>query len=242
MGDGSLDRVARRGRLSVITSLLMTLPDTAPGTTRVPQDRYTLAIAEMIATELSVGLEMVFEPDPDQLLPRLLASDADLVLPALVTRVIASTLLLSRPYAALDAVILGPRTPRLRASALVDRRLGVLATYARAFGPHLPLPAHARQVVYPTLAAVEQAVLAREVDAAMVPSVQARAIVQRNPGADLAAHFTLGTFLYAAGARFGAHDLLRAVNACLAEGIQDGEIATLFRRETGLHLPPLAPL
>ena len=242
IGDGSLDRVVRRGRLCIITSLLMAPPEAQPGAVGAPQDRYHIAIAEMIAAELSVGLDVVSEPDPDRFIPRLLQGDVDVIMPALVSRMVATTMLLSRPYAALDAAILGPRTPRRRASGFDGRRIGVLASYARAFGASLPVPNHAVQVAYPSLAAMEAALLAGEVEAVMAPSLQARGIIQRNPGVDLAIHFTLATFTYAAGVRFGAHDLLLAVNACLAEGIHDGEIAALFRRETGLTLPPLAPL
>ena len=81
-----------------------------------------------------------------------------------------------------------------------------------------------------------------EATATLLPAPQARALVARNPGSGLAARFALRPFTYAAAVRFGDHDLLRAVNACLADALHDGRLAALFRRETGLVLPPLAPL
>lgn len=241
-GDGSLARPRSRGRLIVLNTTAMALPAEARGASYRLHDPFNTAVATRIAEELGLVCEVMTQAGPG-LLPALLAGEADIALPTPLTRRTARSVMLSHPHAILDAVILSALPGRLRGpEALAGLRVGVLEASADAFGQDAWLPAHALVSLLPDLPAMEEALLARHVEAALLPAPQARALVARNPGSGLGARFALRPFTYAAAVRFGDHDLLRAVNACLAEMLHEGTLAALFRRETGLALPPLAPL
>jgi polar amino acid transport system substrate-binding protein len=241
-GDGSLARARARGRLLVLNGPAMALPAEARGTSYRLHDPYNAAIAALIAEELGLACEVLFQTGTG-MLPALLSGEADIALPTLLTRLNASRIMFSHPHAMLDAVILSALPRRLRgADSLAGLRVGLLESHALAFGNEAGLPDHALVTRLADLPALEEALLAREIEAALLPAPQARALVARNPGSGLSARFTLRLFTYAAAVRFGDHDLLRAVNGCLAEALHDGRLAALFRRETGLPLPPLAPL
>lgn len=241
-GDGSLARPRSRGRLIVAIGPAMALPAEPRGAGYRLHDPFNTAAAAMIAEELGMVAEVIALTGTG-MLPALLSGQADIALPALLTRRTASRVMLSHPHAILDAVILSALPGRLRGpDALAGLRVGLLESHAYAFGRDAGLPGHALVSLLPDLPAMEEALLARQVEAALLPAPQARALVARNPGSGLAARFALRPFTYAAAVRFGDHDLLRAVNACLADALHDGRLAALFRRETGLVLPPLAPL
>lgn len=241
-GDGSLARARQRGRLIALNGPAMALPAEARGAGYRLHDPYNAAVAALVAEELGLGCEVIVQTSAG-MLPALLSGDADFALPTLLTRLNASRVMLSHPHAILDAVILSALPRRLRGpEALAGLRVGLLEDHAVAFGNDAGLPDHALVSRLADLPRLEDALLARDIEAALLPAPQARALVARNPGSGLSARFALRPFTYAAAVRFGDHDLLRAVNACLAEALHDGTLAALFRRETGLSLPPLAPL
>ncbi len=241
-GDGSLAGVVERGRLRVLNGPTMAVPAEARGAGRRVHDSFNAAIAQRLAEELGVGCDLVVMP-PTGTLPALIRGEGDVALPALLSPRNASRVLLAQPHAIMDAVILSASPRRLRGpESLAGLRVGLLASHAQAFGDDAGIPAAALVSRVPDLSAMEDALLAEEVEAALLPTPQARALAARNPGAGLSPRFTLRTFTYAPALRFGAHDLLRAINASLAEMLHDGELAALFRRETGLPLPPMAPL
>jgi ABC-type amino acid transport substrate-binding protein len=242
-GDGSLARVTDRGRLRVITGLAMTPPG-PPGTDGRVTDRFNTAVAELIATQLGVSLELVEESSAGRPISRLVTEDIDLLLGAPVTRPVASRLMLSAPYARLDMVVIAPRLPRIREpEQLVGKRVGLMANFINAYGNTLPLPLDVVAVPFRDMQQLEEALRDSRIDAALMPGIIARGIAARSTmTGPLAIHFVAASLAFAAGVRFGAHDLLHAVNSSLSEALLHGELPALFRRETGFTLPPIPPL
>ncbi len=242
--DTSLTRVLERGRLRVSIGQGLSLPTAPPGARNSPlQDRFGVQVAEMIAKDLGVRLELLVLADPTMPGVAVTSGDADVQVPAMVSALSARRFLLSTPFGALDGVVVAPARPRLRdGSALDGARLGMLVQYRDAFADDWPAPAGAVVTPLQSFHDAEVALLTGAVDAALLPAIHVRTIIQRNPGAGLAAHFSLGNYTYAAGVQFGAQDLLLAVNASISDAQHDGRLATMFRDATGFPPQPLAPL
>ncbi|NGM20502.1 transporter substrate-binding domain-containing protein [Roseomonas stagni] len=220
----------------------MALPAGPRGSDEALRDPFNTSVATLLADQIGVACEIVPKPATGAI-PALMGGEGDIVLPTLLSRRNAGRVLLAQPHAILDAVVISAlRRPLRGPDMLAGLRVGLLASHAFAFGDDAGIPHHAVVTRLPDLATLEEALLAQEVEAALLPMPQARALASRNPGAGLSPRFTLRPFTFAPALRFGEHDLRHVVNAALAEALHDGTLAALFRREIGLPLLPLAPL
>ena len=91
-------------------------------------------------------------------------------------------------------------------------------------------------VFFDDIAATIQALLSGQVDAAGMSAFAAKSVADRNPRAGLENKFTVRTAYYAPAIRPGDFDLLQFVNTWVFLNKQNGVLAEIYERHTGV--PP----
>lgn len=242
-GDGSLARVVRAGRLRFAISAWMSiLADIPEEPDPILADPFNEAVARLIAERMGLRFETWQAPRVEAAFERLSTDEADIAIAPILNRRSARTVMFTSPHAMLDTVILstGPETRLRRIEQLAGRRLGIVTRMAAAIEERRMLLDGLVLVQYPGLVDLAAALDAGEVNTALVTSIQARSMIRRRPAAGLRVLLTVSSHAFGPAVAYGNHDLLRAVSAIMSDLLQDGTIAGLFRRETGLPYIPLA--
>ena len=100
-------------------------------------------------------------------------------------------------------------------------------------------PKDAKIVFFDDIAATIQALLSGQVDAAGFSAFAAKSVADRNPDKKLEAKLVVRTAFYAAAVRPADHDLLRFLNTWVFLRTQDGTLAAIYEKHTGVKLIPL---
>jgi hypothetical protein len=227
----------RIGRIDVAIgpSLALISSDAANVAMRLA-DPFSEAVAGLIAAKLGVRLFLAPVDGPFQSLELLLSGEVDLVLPPLMMRPLLRRVMFATPHGEIEAVVIGAGPMRLRAPAqLAGRDVAVLSGLAAALTDQAEGAGMAMRVLpLENILQVEAALRAGVVTFAAVLRHQGRQLLARNPALGLREHFVLNRFAFAPALRYGAHDLLRAVNLALADAQHDKLIAPLFENFAGL--------
>ncbi len=238
--DVSLTDVVRRGALRVSIGFWAAdfLPQPNEAAPRM-HDRFHTGMAQMIATRLGVRLEVQEAEQSGDGVRRLRDGVADLTLAPPISRGMLRQIMFCTPHIAMDLVLLARGQPdgSRRRPGLPDLRMASLAVLAATLVERSP-PGRLPQIEtvsapWPLL----RRLLGGEVDGIIVTSLMARAAIRRFPDAGLRVQETLLTCVFGGAVAYGAHDLLRALNAITDELVQDGSLDALFRREAGFPLP-----
>jgi ABC-type amino acid transport substrate-binding protein len=238
--DASLTSIMRRGALRVSIGFWAAdfLPQEGASEPRM-HDSFHHGMAQWLGTRLGVRAEIEPAPGSGQGVQRLLAGQVDLALAPPISREMLRRVMFCTPHVAMDLVVVarGLPGPYRRRSALLGLRLASLTTLAAALTERSApgtLPAiQAVTAPWPLL----RALLDGRVDGIIVTSVMARTIIRRFPEAGLSIQNVLLSSVFAGAVAYGAHDLLRALNAITDELLQDGSLDALFRQEAGYPLP-----
>jgi len=238
--DISLTDVMRRGALRVSIGFWAAdfLPQPGDAAPRM-QDRFHTGMAHMIATRLGVRLELQEAEQSGDGVWRLRDRVADLALAPPISRGLLRQIMFCTPHIAMDLVLLARSRPESsrRRPDLLGLRLASLTALAATLAER-STPGSLPQIE--TLGApwpLLRRLLGEEVDAIIVTSLMARAAIRRFPDAGLRVQDTLLTSVFAGAVAYGAHDLLRALNAITDELVQDGSLDASFRRDAGFPLP-----
>jgi ABC-type amino acid transport substrate-binding protein len=146
----------------------------------------------------------------------------------------AREVMFASPYARLELVIVAPRARRLSSlHDLAGQRVGLIG----GRGQHLLVAGSLVNMVEPVLAAdwreLAELMAAGGCDALLVLNHHAERIIQAMQSVEEKLH--LGSLWVAPALRYGAHDLMRVINAQLLVLRETGLLAELHR--SFLHLP-----
>lgn len=234
----SLDRILKEKKIRItaeVTSPPFGILDQAG-----QPDGSEIATARQLAKDLGVELDLVQVTSP-QRIPALLAGRADVAISSLsITVDRAKTVAFANPHGALSIVIAAPEAQQIKSAAdPAGKRVGITrATLEEAEVPKVASK-EAKIVFFDDIAATIQALLSGQVDAVGMSAFAAKSIAERNPDRKIESKFTVKTAYYAAAVRPGENELLRFLNTWVFLRSQDGTLAEIYEKYTGVKLVPL---
>jgi polar amino acid transport system substrate-binding protein len=206
-------------------------------------DGSEIATARQLAKDLGVELELVQVTGPNRI-PALLSGRADIAISSLsITADRAKTVAFAPPHGALSIVIAGPAGTTIKSAAdLAGKRIGLTrGTLEEAEVPKIA-PQGTNLVYFDDIAATIQAVLSGQVDGAGMSAFAAKSVADRNPQRPIEAKFTVRTAFYAAAVKPGDQDLLNWIRTWVFINKQNGVLAEIYEKYTGVKLVELPPL
>jgi len=238
-GGSRLHEAVTRGglRCSVLASLSAPLPaDPRPQTFLI--DDYTLAVAEMVASNLGLRHEIMTSAG-GQVLSDVAEGRVDIGLMPLIAPSTLRRAIFATPVTTVDVAVLGTGARRRSWAQLAGRRVGTLFNYAQTMQDLDLAPTSVEIVPAMNLLNLEAMLRAREIDDVMVNRWHLRNLRERNADIPLTQHFVAMTQPHGIAVAHGEHDLLRAVNAVLALARHGGQLARLHQQHFGVPSPDL---
>jgi polar amino acid transport system substrate-binding protein len=203
-------------------------------------DGSDVAVAKQMAKDMGVDLQFVQVPATARI-PSLLAGRADVTIASIsVTTDRAKVVMYCNPDGALSIVIFGPKSVAIRSPAdLVGKRIGITrATLEEATVPKMA-PSGTNIVWFDEIGATIQALLSGQVDAVAMTSFAGKAVAVGNPDKQLETKLTVTTAYYGPIVRPGDFELRQWINTWIFVNSQNGTLATLYKKYTGVDLGPL---
>jgi polar amino acid transport system substrate-binding protein len=237
-GISSLDRILKDKVIHIATDT-----SSPPFGTIGPDgnpDGVEVAGCKQLAKDLGVELDLV-QVVATQRIPTLLAGRADVTLSSIsITFDRAKTVAFCNPNGALSIVVFGPKATAIAKPAdMAGKRIGITrATLEEATVPKVA-PQGTRIVWFDDISATIQAVLSGQVDAIAMTEFAMNAVIARNPGAGLEKKLTIVRAFYAPIVRHADIELRAWVNTWVFLNRQNGVLADIYKRYTGVDLPEL---
>ena len=203
-------------------------------------DGSDVAVARQMAKDLGVQIEFVQVPSTGRI-PSLLAGRADVTIASIsVTADRAKTVMFCNPDGALSIVIFGPKGVAIKTPAdLVGKRIGITrATLEEATVPKMA-PQGTNIVWFDEIGATIQALLSGQVDAVAMTSFAGKTVADGNPDKQIETKLNVTTAYYGPIVRPGDFELRQWINTWIFLNTQNGMLAALYKKYTGLDLPPL---
>jgi polar amino acid transport system substrate-binding protein len=203
-------------------------------------DGSDVAVARQMAKDMGVELEFVQVPSTGRI-PALLAGRADVTIASIsITTDRAKTVMYCNPNGALQIVIFGPRSVAIKTPAdLVGKRIGITrATLEEATVPKMA-PQGTNIVWFDDISATIQAMLSGQVDAVAMTSFAGKTVADGNPDKQIETKLPVTTAFYGPIVRPGDFELRQWINTWLFLNTQNGTLAAIYKKYTGLDLPPL---
>jgi polar amino acid transport system substrate-binding protein len=203
-------------------------------------DGSDVATARQMAKDLGVEVEFVQVPSTGRI-PALLSGRADVTIASIsVTSDRAKSVMFANPNGALKITIFGPPDVNIKTPAdLVGKRIGITrATLEEATVPKMA-PTGTNIVWFDDLAATTQAVLSGQVDAAAMTAFAQNKIAEGNPDKHLETKLLVTTAFYGPIVRHDEFELRQWINTWLFLNAQNGVLAAIYKKYTGVDLPPL---
>jgi polar amino acid transport system substrate-binding protein len=203
-------------------------------------DGSDVAVARQLAKDLGAELEFVQVPSTGRI-PALLAGRADVTIASIsVTADRAKAVMYCNPNGALSIVIFASQSVKIKTPAdLVGKRIGITrATLEEATVPKMA-PEGAKIVWFDDLASTVQALLSGQVDAAAMTAFAEKTVADANPAKKLENKLLVTTAFYGPIVRPGDFELRQWINTWIFLNTQNGTLATIYKKYTGIDLPPL---
>jgi polar amino acid transport system substrate-binding protein len=203
-------------------------------------DGSDVAVARQLAKDLGAELEFVQVPSTGRI-PALLAGRADVTIASIsVTADRAKAVMYCNPNGALSITIFAPQGVKIKTPAdLVGKRVGITrATLEEATVPKMA-PEGTKIVWFDDLASTVQALLSGQVDAAAMTAFAEKTVADANPGKRLENKLLVTTAFYGPIVRPGDFELRQWINTWMFLNTQNGTLATIYKKYTGIDLPPL---
>ncbi len=236
--ESTLDRILREKKIRITAEV--TSPPFGILDKDGKPDGSEIATARQLAKDLGVDVEFVQVTAPNRI-PALLAGKADVAISSLsITLDRAKTVMFANPHGALSIVITAPAAVTLKSAAdLKGKRVGLTrATLEEATVPKIA-PEGTNIVFFDDIAATIQALLSGQIDAAGMSAFAAKSVADRNPDKKLENKFTVTTAYYSAVVRPGDFELLQWINTWVFINTRNGVLADIYKKYTGVDLPPL---
>jgi len=203
-------------------------------------DGSDVAVARQMAKDLGAEIEFVQVPSTGRI-PALLAGRADVTIASIsVTSDRAKAVMYCNPNGALSITIFAPQQVTIKTPAdLVGKRIGITrATLEEATVPKMA-PEGTKIVWFDDLASTVQALLSGQVDAAAMTSFAEKTVSDANPGKRLENKLLVTTAFYGPIVRPGDFELRQWINTWLFLNKQNGTLAAIYKKYTGVELVPL---
>jgi polar amino acid transport system substrate-binding protein len=203
-------------------------------------DGSDVAVARQLAKDMGVELEFIQVPSTGRI-PSLLAGRADITIASIsVTVDRAKAVMYCNPNGALSIVIFGPQSTVIKVPAdLAGKRIGITrATLEEATVPKMAPPG-TDIVWFDEIGATIQALLSGQVDAVAMSSFAGKTVADGNPDKHIETKLMVTTAFYGPIVRHGEFELRELVNTWLFVNAQNGTLAAIYKKYTGLDLPPL---
>ncbi len=203
-------------------------------------DGVEVATCKQLAKDLGVELDLV-QVVATQRIPSLLAGRCDITLSSIsMTFDRAKTVSFCNPNGALAIVVFGPKKITLAKPADLDgKRIGITrATLEEAEVPKMAPPG-AKIVWFDEISATIQSLLSGQVDAAAMSEFAAKSVMERNARADLELKLLVRRAFYAPIVRHADFELRHWVNTWNLLNRQNGVLAEIYKKYTGIDLPEL---
>ena len=203
-------------------------------------DGSDVAVARQLAKDLSAEIEFVQVPSTGRI-PALLAGRADVTIASIsVTTDRAKAVMYCNPNGALSITIFAPQTVTIKTPAdLVGKRIGITrATLEEATVPKMA-PEGTKIVWFDDLASTVQALLSGQVDAAAMTAFAEKTVADANPAKRLENKLLVTTAFYGPIVRPGDFELRQWINTWIFINTQNGTLATIYKKYTGIDLPTL---
>ncbi|MFI4987068.1 MAG: transporter substrate-binding domain-containing protein [Alphaproteobacteria bacterium] len=203
-------------------------------------DGSEVATARQLAKDLGVEVEFIQVPATGRI-PSLLAGRADLTLSSIsITFDRAKAVMFAHPTGALSITIFGPQGVSVKTPAdLVGKRIGITrATLEEATVPKLAPPG-TNIVWFDEISSTIQALLSGQVDLASMSGFAEKSVEDANPDKHIEHKLVVTTTYYAPIVRPGDFELLQWVNTWVFLNRQNGVLAAIYKKYTGLELPAL---
>lgn len=237
-GVGTLDRIIRERRIRITAEV--TSPPFGILDRNNQPDGSEIATARQLARDLGVEVEFAQVTGP-QRIPTLLAGRADVAISSLsITFDRAKTVMFASPHGALSVVIAAPARVQIASAAdLTGKRIGITrGTLEEATVPR-SAPQGTNVMFFDDIAATIQALVGGQIDGAGMSAFAAKSVADRNPNAQIQNKYTVATAYYAAAVRPGDYDLLQFINTWVMLNTNNGVLAEIYERYTGVKLVPL---
>ena len=203
-------------------------------------DGSDVAVARAMAKDLGAEIEWVQVPSTGRI-PALLAGRADVTIASIsVTTDRAKAVMYCHPDGALQIVIFGPKSVQIASPAdLVGKRIGITrATLEEATVPKMA-PQGTNIVWFDEIGATIQALLSGQVDAVAMTSFAGNTVAQGNPDKQIETKLPVTTAYYGPIVRHGDFELREWINTWIFVNTQNGTLAALYKKYTGVDQPPL---
>jgi polar amino acid transport system substrate-binding protein len=236
--EGTLDRILKERKIRITAEV--TSPPFGLLDKDGQPDGSEIATSRQLAKDLGVELELVQVTAPARI-PGLLAGRADVAISSLsITIDRAKAVMFANPHGALSIVVTAPASTKIASAAdLAGKRVGITrATLEEATVPKAA-PKDAQIVFFDDIGSTIQALLSGQVDCASFSAFAAKSVGDRNPDKHLENKFTVTTAFYAAAVRPGDYDLLQFLNTWVWLRKQDGTLAAIYEKYTGVKLVDL---
>ena len=233
----STDEIIRRGK--ILIAIDTNNPPWGMLNADMQPEGIDVAVAQSLAKYMGVQMEIVPVTSQNRI-PFIVTGKADLVMATLtITPERALQIWFSDPYAAQESIIMAPAATSITSfEDLKGKKVSVVRGAIQD-------PMVARLAPGATLmrfdndASTIQALVTHQVDATatgfLIPA-QTNTLV---PGAHYEKKLSLGWQHLAIGMRKGNVDLLRWVNTFVYHTRNNGELAAIFKKYSGVELPPL---
>ena len=203
-------------------------------------DGSDVAVARQMAKDMGAEIEFVQVPSTGRI-PALLAGRADVTIASIsVTTDRAKAVMYCNPDGALSIVIFGPQSVAVKTPAdLVGKRVGITrATLEEATVPKMA-PQGTEIVWFDEIGATIQALLSGQVDVVAMTSFAGKAVADGNPDKKIETKLNVTTAFYAPIVRHDDFELRQWINTWIFINTQNGMLAAIYKKYTGLDLPPL---
>lgn len=203
-------------------------------------DGSDVAVARQLAKDLGAEVEFVQVPSTGRI-PALLAGRADVTIASIsVTTDRAKAVMYCNPNGALSITIFGPQSVKIKTPAdLVGKRIGITrATLEEATVPKMA-PEGTKIVWFDDLASTVQALLSGQVDAAAMSAFAEKTVSDANPAKQIENKLLVTTAFYGPIVRPGDFELRQWINTWIFINTRNGTLATIYKKYTGVDLPPL---
>jgi polar amino acid transport system substrate-binding protein len=203
-------------------------------------DGVEVETCKQLARDLGVELDLV-QVVSTQRLPSLLAGRSDITLSSIsVTFDRAKAVSFCNPTGALAIVVFGPKATQIATPAdMAGKRIGITrATLEEATVPKIT-PQGTKIVWFDDISATIQSVLAGQVDAIAMTEFAMRSVIDRNPRAGIEQKLLVTRAFYAPVVRHADVELRQWINTWSFLNKQNGVLAAIYEKYTGIKLPDL---
>jgi polar amino acid transport system substrate-binding protein len=203
-------------------------------------DGSDVAVARALAKDLGAEIEWIQVPSTGRI-PALITGRADVTIASIsVTPERAKTVMYCNPNGALSIVIFGPKATAIKTPAdLAGKRIGITrATLEEATVPKMA-PQGTNIVWFDEIGATIQALLSGQVDAVAMSSFAGKTVADGNPDKQIENKLLVTTAFYGPIVRQNDFELRQWINTWLFVNSLNGNLAAIYKKHTGLDLPPL---